>query len=248
MQESVIVRELVGFYGKKQALRGVTFTVGRGEIFGLIGPNGAGKTTTLRIIATLLYPSGGEVIVEGYDVVKEPEKVREILSYLPEDAGTYDRLTGREFLKFFAELTATNADEVEEMVSRGAEIAGLGSRLYDKTKEYSKGMKRRLLLARALMTMPKVALLDEPTAGLDVTHAVYTRNIIKDFSKKYRTTVLLSSHNMLEVENLCDRVAFINQGKIIAIGSPKKLLDMYNASDLEEAFVKAVSSSERQEV
>jgi len=239
---AVEIRDLHRFYGDYEALKGVSFEIKEGEIFGLIGPNGSGKTTTLRIIATILKPSRGVVRVFGYDVVREADRVRKLISYLPEEADLYKRLTGVENLLFFAKMYGETSDEVKEMVKFGIEISGLGNRVYDKVETYSKGMRRRLALARTLMVKPKLAILDEPTSGLDVYASVNVRNSIKKFVKETGGTVLLSSHNMLEVEYLCDRVAFINKGVIIAIGSPDELKRNYNASNLEEAFVRAVES------
>ncbi len=240
MNENFVrVENLIKDFGKRRVLKGISFSVKKGEIFGLIGPNGAGKTTTLRIIATLLKPTVGDVIIENLSVIKNARSVREIISYLPEEAGVYERLTGLEFLRFFAEMSAS---DVNDAIRRGIEISGLGERLKDKTKEYSKGMKRRLLLARTLMNLPKLALLDEPTSGLDVQHAVQIRQIIKNYREKYGITIILSSHNMLEVEYLCDRVAFINDGFIVNIGTPRELLEKYEADNLEDAFLKAVSN------
>ncbi len=237
---AVEVENLHRFYGDFEALRGVSFKIVKGEIFGLIGPNGSGKTTTLRIIATILKPSSGTVRVFGYDIVKEASKVREVISYLPEEADLYKRLTGIENLLFFARMYSENKKEAEEMVKFGIEISGLQNRIYDKVETYSKGMRRRLALARTLMVKPKLAILDEPTSGLDVYASVNVRNSIRKYVRETGSTVLLSSHNMLEVEYLCDRVAFISKGKIIAIDSPSKLKEKYDASNLEEAFVKAV--------
>lgn len=234
--DAVEVRELVKRFGSVLALDKLSFSIKRGEIYGLIGPNGAGKTTTLRILATLLKPTSGEAYIYGYDVVKEATKVREIISYLPEEAGAYKHLTGYEYLKFMATFVAREEGKIMEMVSEASDISGLGDRLRDKIKSYSKGMKRRLLVARALMLKPKLAILDEPTSGLDVLHAVYIRNIIKDYSRKYGMTVLVSSHNMLEVEHLCDRVGLINKGRLLAEGKPKDLLNKYGMSNLEEVF------------
>ncbi len=237
---AVYVRDLRKRYGRIEALRGISFSVKRGEIFGIVGPNGAGKTTTLRIIATLIKPTSGIVKVFNLDVVKHRNKVRKLISYLPEEAGVYDRLTGWENLLFFARLYAEDYSEAEMMANYGARIADLGSRLYDKAETYSKGMKRRLLLAKTLMLKPKLALLDEPTTGLDVFAAVEIRNLIKEYAKEFNTTIILSSHNMLEVEFLCDRVALINKGIIIDIGTPTDLKEKYNVNNLEEAFVNAI--------
>ena len=220
-----------------KAVDNVTFDVKEGEIFGLIGPNGAGKTTTLRIIATLLKPTFGKVTVFGYDVVNDADKVREIISYLPEEAGAYKNLSGLEYLRFMAKVYARNNNEAEKFVKEAIEISGLGGRLRDKVKTYSKGMVRKLLLARALMIRPRLAILDEPTSGLDVVHAHYVRKTIRDYVKQHGVTVILSSHNMLEVEYLCDRIALIHRGKIVEEGEPEELKRRYKASNLEEVFV-----------
>lgn len=235
---AVEVYDLVKYYGKIKALDGLTFHVFPGEIYGLIGPNGAGKTTTLRIIATLLKPTSGVVRVFGFDVVDDAEKVRRIISYLPEEAGAYKNLSGREYLEFMASFYARDEDELDEMVEEASRISGLGDRLRDKVKTYSKGMKRRLLISRALMIKPRLAILDEPTAGLDVLHAFHVRRIIKEYVEKFGVTVLLSSHNMLEVEFLCDRVSLIHEGKILVEGRPDELKVKFDASNLEEVFAR----------
>ncbi|MGB9856746.1 MAG: ABC transporter ATP-binding protein [Dictyoglomaceae bacterium] len=234
------VENLWKTYGKISALKGVSFEVKRGEIFALIGPNGAGKTTTLRIIATLLTPTDGRVEFMGYDLRKNPEKIREGISYLPEEAGAYKNMTGIEYLKFMANFYAEGNEQVEEFVERAKKIADLGDRLKDKVGTYSKGMVRKLLLARALMTKPKLAILDEPTSGLDVINSLEIREIIRKFVEE-GISVLLSSHNMLEIEFLSDRVAIINKGKILDIGTPQELKEKYSSKNLEEVFRRIVS-------
>ncbi|WP_457753039.1 ABC transporter ATP-binding protein [Thermococcus sp.] len=237
---AIKVESLEKDYGKVKALRGISFEVKEGEIFGLIGPNGAGKSTTLKILATLLIPTGGRAEVYGYDVVSEADEVRKLISYLPEEAGAYKNLTGYEYLEFMAKLYAKTGKSVEEMLKLGVEIAGLGERIHDKVATYSKGMTRKLLLARALMVMPKLAILDEPASGLDIVNAYEIRQTIKRFAREEGVTFLISSHNMLEVEFLCDRVALINKGVIVEVGTPKELKEKYNAENLEEVFMKAV--------
>ena len=236
---AVEIKNLVKDYGNIRALKGISFTIEEGEIFGLIGPNGAGKTTTLRIIATLLSPTEGEVKVFGYDVRREGDKVREIISYLPEEAGAYKNLTGMDYISFMASLYAKDERETKEFVERALDIAGLGPRIGDKISTYSKGMVRKLLLARALMTFPKLAILDEPTSGLDVINSIEIRKLIRDFTKK-GVTVLLSSHNMLEVEFLSDRIALIDKGEILEMGKPEELKEKYNARNIEEVFMGVV--------
>jgi ABC-2 type transport system ATP-binding protein len=232
--------DVVKVFGSVYALDKLSFEVGSGEIFGLIGPNGAGKTTALRIVSTLLLPTSGTVRVFGLDVVGDAAEVRKVIAYLPEEAGAYRNLSGWEYLEFMAKFKTGDENKVREMVNEAAEITGLGERLKDKTKTYSKGMKRRLLVARALMTRPKLAILDEPTSGLDVLHAYHVREIVKRYVKEHGVTVLLSSHNMLEVEHLCDRVALLNKGKIVAEGKPQELKEKYGSTNLEEVFAKVV--------
>jgi len=236
--KAVKVSGLVKRFGNNVILKGISFEVNEGEIFGLIGPNGAGKTTTLRVLATLLTPTAGSVEVFGLDVVTQADDVRRLISYLPEEAGVYPRLTGLEYLDFMARFYARNREEAKEMIDEGIKIANLGDKIKARTATYSKGMKSRLLIARTLMVKPKLAILDEPTSGLDVIHAFHIRRVIKDYVKQHGLTVVLSSHNMLEVEFLCDRVALIYDGQIIAEGPPQELKDMYEAENLEEVFVK----------
>lgn len=240
MAPAVVVRDLVKEYSGRMALKGITFQVEEGEIFGLIGPNGAGKTTALRILATIIKPTHGYVEVCGRDVLNEDKEVRKLISYLPEEAGTYSNLSGYEYLRLMASFYYNNEREIKAAVKEGEAISGLKERLKDKTATYSKGMRRRLLLARALMIRPKLAILDEPTSGLDVTHAYHLRRIIRSYSKDHGTTVVISSHNMLEVEYLCDRVALINEGKILESGNPEFLKGKYSAVNLEETFMKVV--------
>jgi ABC-2 type transport system ATP-binding protein len=240
MSTAVEVSELVKVFGEVRALDSLSFQIKKGEIYGLIGPNGAGKTTALRITSTLLLPTSGTVKVFGYNVVDEASEVRRRITYLPEEAGAYKNLSGYEYLEFMIKFTAKNKKTVKETVEVAAKISGLEGRLKDKVKTYSKGMKRRLLVARTLMTKPELSVLDEPTSGLDVLHSVHVRGIIKQYVEKQGVTVLLSSHNMLEVEHLCDRVALINKGKIVAEGSPAELKIKYDSANLEEAFAKVV--------
>lgn len=239
MEYAIETRDLVKSFGNVLALNGCSFTVSEGEVFGLIGPNGAGKTTALRIVGTLLKPTSGSVGVFGVDVVRDPDKIRGMISYLPEEAGAYQHLSGYEYLRFMASFYAGGGEAVEEMVEEGRRISGLEERLRDRVKGYSKGMVRRLLLARALMMRPRLALLDEPTSGLDVVHAYHVRRMIKDYVEKQGVTVLLSSHNMLEVEFLCGHVALINEGAIIVEGGPKELRQRYAADNLEQVFMEA---------
>jgi ABC-2 type transport system ATP-binding protein len=235
---AIEVKNLVKKYGTIDAVKEVSFAVNNGEIFGLIGPNGAGKTTILRILSTILQVTSGSVKILDYDLSKNPGEIRKMISYLPEDAGAYKNLKGREYLEFIARFF-NEGKKTNEIVEKGIEIADLGDRINDRVDTYSKGMMRRLLVGRALMIDPKLAILDEPTSGLDVINAQEIRKIIKNTAEA-GTTILLSSHNMLEVELLCDRIALIAEGKIVETGKPKDLMGKYNARNIEEVFTRVV--------
>ncbi len=239
MDDVLHVEGLRKSYGTLEALKGISFHVGEGEIFALIGPNGAGKTTALRIVATLLSASDGRVTCLGYDLKKEPEKIRKRISYLPEEAGAYRNMNGLDYLRFMARFYAQTPEEEKTFLDRARDIAGLGDRLKEKVGTYSKGMVRKLLLARALMTKPALAILDEPTSGLDVINSLEVREIIKKFSRE-GISVLLSSHNMLEIEFLSDRVALIDRGRILDQGTSSGLKDKYQAPNLEVVFRSAL--------
>jgi ABC-2 type transport system ATP-binding protein len=235
----VDARNVRKLYGGFAALNGISFQVGPGEVFGLIGPNGAGKTTCLRIVSTLIRPTFGSVTVFGLDVVPREAEVRRMISYLPEEAGAYRNFSGREYLEFIASFYASNKVERREMVNEAFDVTGLGDRIRNRVGTYSKGMTRRLLIARALVVKPRLAILDEPTGGLDVIHAFHIRNTIKDYVSRFGISVLLSSHNMLEVEYLCKRIALIDGGRIVAEGSPEELKTRFGSQNMEEVFMKA---------
>ena len=217
------------------ASENVTFQVGKGEIFALIGPNGAGKTTTIRMISTLLKATEGDAVVDGHSILTEPDKVRECITYLPDEAGAYKTMKGVEYLRFMAGIYAKQKSDVEEFVKRGSEISELGDRLNDKISNYSRGMQRRLLLARAIMSKPALAILDEPTSGLDIINALEIRRMIKLLASD-GMSFLLSSHNMLEIEYVSDRVGIIAKGHLLETGTPAELIDKYKADNLEDVF------------
>lgn len=239
---AVEVKDLRKTYRPTVALDGISFTIGEGEVFGLIGPNGSGKTTTLRILGTLIRPTGGSAKIFATDVVKDPDDVRRMIGYLPEEAGVYNNLTGNDYLNFIGRLYSSTAEGVDGMVRQAAEISGLGNRLDERAGGYSQGMKRRLLLARVMMLKPRLAILDEPTSGLDVVHSTHIRGLIRTYVKDFGVTVLLSSHNMLEVDYLCDRIVLMNKGKVVAAGAPRELKEAGGSANLEEAFMKVIGN------
>ncbi len=238
MSDALILDGIRKTYGQREAVKGISFSVREGEIFGLIGPNGAGKTTTLRMICTLLEPTSGTIRICGHDNRLEAAEVRKIISYLPEDAGAYKDLTGRQYLRFMAGFFS-DGEEFDRAVDKAIELSKLGDRIDSKVSTYSKGMTRRLLIARAVMASPRLAVMDEITSGLDVMSAYEIREFVRDLARN-GTTILISSHNMYEVESLCDRVAMINHGEMVLSGTPAELRERFGAANLEEVFIKAV--------
>lgn len=237
------VKNISKKYTKTLAVNDVSFTVDEGEIFSLIGPNGAGKTTTIRMISTLIQPTSGDAIVNGNSIITHPDKVRESITYLPDEAGAYKNMTGNAYLKFMGGLFSTNENQIKEYIKRAQGICGLGDRLDEKIGTYSRGMIRKLLLARAVMTAPKLAILDEPTSGLDVINALEIRKMIKNLASQ-GMSFLLSSHNMLEIEYVSTKVGIITKGKLMIVGKPQELKDKYGVYNLEEVFERVVKENE----
>ena len=227
-------------FGGRTLFKDVTFRLEEYERLALVGPNGAGKTTTIRMIATLLTPTDGDAVVAGHSLRAEPEKVRESITYLPDEAGAYKSMTGMEYLKFMAGLFVADRERAKACVEYAVERCGLGERLGDKIGTYSRGMTRKLLLSRAVMTRPSLAILDEPTSGLDIINALEIRRMIKGLAAE-GMGFLLSSHNMLEIEFLSDRVGIIDKGILHVTGNCEELLERYQAQNLEEVFERAVS-------
>ena len=236
MEKVLEVKELSKMYKKGvYASEKVSFDVKKGEIFALIGPNGAGKTTTIRMISTLLSATEGDAVVAGHSILTEPAKVRENITYLPDEAGAYKTMTGKGYLEFMANIYAKNPQDAKEYVERAIEMSGLGERINDKIGSYSRGMSRKLLLSRAVMSRPALAILDEPTSGLDILNAIEIRRMIKQLASE-GMSFLLSSHNMLEIEFVSDRVGIIAKGHLLEVGTSAELKEKYNANNLEEVF------------
>jgi len=206
------------------ALDGVSFQVKEGEVFGVLGPNGAGKTTTIRILSTLLLPTGGSAKVMGFDVSTEPEKVRRVINMASgaEKAG-YDFISAKRNLWFFSQLYGLPPDVAEARISELSELLGLTKYLDRKFYALSTGYRQRATIARAFINEPKVVFLDEPTIGLDVMTARSIREFLRSEARRNGRTIMLATHNMAEVDAICDRVAIIDRGKIIASGTPDSL-------------------------
>jgi ABC-2 type transport system ATP-binding protein len=209
---------------KVTALDGISLQVGEGEIFGVLGPNGAGKTTMIRILSTLLLPTSGQAKVMGYDVAKEPEKVRPLISMASgaERAG-YDYITARGNLWFFSQLYGIPSDEAQRRINELSKQIGLEDNLDKKFYALSTGFRQRATIIRAFVNDPKVVFLDEPTIGLDVMTALRIREFLVNQAKEHGRTILLATHNMAEVDAICNRVAIIDKGKILACDTPLAL-------------------------
>ena len=217
-------REFETKHKKVTALDGISLQVGEGEIFGVLGPNGAGKTTMIRILSTLLLPSSGQAKVMGYDVAKEPEKVRPLISMASgaERAG-YDYITARGNLWFFSQLYGIKSDEAQRRINELSKQIGLEDNLDKKFYALSTGFRQRATIIRAFVNDPKVVFLDEPTIGLDVMTALRIREFLVNQAKEHGRTILLATHNMAEVDAICNRVAIIDKGKILACDTPLAL-------------------------
>lgn len=225
-----------------RAADNVSFSIAKGEIFSLIGPNGAGKTTTIRMVATLITPTSGDALIGGNSVVNDPAKARECLTYLPDEAGAYKTMTGRSYLNFMASMFAKDKEEAALFEERAVNMCGLGARLNEKIGSYSRGMIRKLLLSRTVMSMPKLAIMDEATSGLDVINALDIRRTIKELAASQGMSFLLSSHNMLEIEYISDRVGIVSQGRLLMTGTINELKEKYSANNLEEVFEQVVNT------
>jgi ABC-2 type transport system ATP-binding protein len=219
----ITVKNLVKKYADFKALDGLSFEVNENEIFGLLGPNGAGKTTLIHILATLLKPTEGVAIVNGFDVLHNATKVRQSIGVVFQAPSSDDILTGYENLKVHALLYGIPRKLREKRISEVLELVGLEDRKNDQVKKYSGGMRRRLEIARGLLHHPKVFFLDEPTLGLDPKSRETMWKYIKKMAREEKVTIILTTHYMEEADMLCDRIGFITNGKIIALDSPSKL-------------------------
>jgi len=204
----------------------VDLVVRSGELFGLLGPNGAGKTTLIKMLCTLILPTEGTAKVGGYDIVKEAAKVRETIGWLHGETGgraLYWRLSARDNLRFYAYIQNVPSQVAKKRIEALLEFFELQREADNLVKDYSTGMKVRVMLARTLLPNPPILLLDEPTVGLDAQTAIETRKLISALSQELHKTILLTSHNLYEIERLCERVAIINNGKIVALGTVNQL-------------------------
>jgi ABC-2 type transport system ATP-binding protein len=248
MQEEVVIRteglSKIFERGKKHeviALDKVSLEIRRGEVFGLLGPNGAGKTTLIRILVGLLTPTEGKAEVLDKDVTEDIDYIRKKVALLPQEAGIYDRLTARENLVYYGGLYGIPEDVLNERADNLLDIVGLRDKEDYQVKGFSGGMKRKVLVARALMIEPEIIFMDEPTTGVDTIGARIVRNLLKKLSAERDQTIILTSHDLNEVAELCHRVGILYQGKLVAIGKPSELEEKYRAANLEEVFTGLVT-------
>lgn len=227
-------------FGRIRALDNLSFSVAEGELMGIIGHNGAGKTTAIRIIAGILHPDSGTVRVGGHDVTEDPLSVKSMIGYLPEEPNLYERFRAGDLLRYFGELYGVPRDVLDDRIAELLELVGMTDRAMDPINTFSKGLRQRIGIARALIHDPPIIIFDEPTMGLDPATAFSIREFIRDL--KGSKTMILCTHYMEEAEYLCDRVAIINQGRILDIGTPDELKSKVRGDLVLEVKVRDISS------
>ena len=222
------VRDLVKRYGSHTAVDGISFTIEPGRIYGFLGPNGAGKSTTMNIMTGCLAASEGEVKLNGYDIVKEPEKAKQGVGYLPEQPPLYFDMTPMEYLRFVGQVKGLKGEALAQQVNAVMERTGLTDYASRMIKNLSKGYKQRVGIAQAILGDPQLIILDEPTVGLDPAQIVEIRELIKELGKNH--TVILSSHILSEVRAVCDHIIMISHGRLAASGTTREILGMFRGS------------------
>ncbi|RQD76526.1 MAG: ATP-binding cassette domain-containing protein [Candidatus Syntrophonatronum acetioxidans] len=242
MEMAIEVKDLVKYYGKFLALENISFNVKKGEIFGFLGPNGAGKTTTQKILTGILKPSGGKVSILGYDIEKNPLDAKKFTGIVPDETNAYIELNAWDNLTLMGNLYGMPGKKLEERAEDLLKMFELYQRRKDRVKGFSRGMKRRLLLAMGLIHEPDILFLDEPVSGLDVQSARLMRKVIMDLNQK-GITIFLTTHNIEEANQMCHRVAIICKGKIAAIDRPESLKKTIKGTQsLEVAFDKPLEN------
>ena len=225
-------------YGTKLAVENLNLEIKAGELFAFLGPNGAGKTTTIKMICGLLFPSAGEVKVGGFDVVKNGDRARELLSYVPDQPYLYEKLSGREFLRFIAELYGLTTESADRRIAEMIELFNLRDFIDDLTERYSHGMRQRTVFAAALVHQPKVLIVDEPTVGLDPRSIRLLKDLLRNEASR-GTTVFLSTHSLDIAQELADRIGIVDHGRLITCGTLESLRKQAALDgSLEDVFLK----------
>ncbi len=241
---SIKVENLTMKFNGFTAVDNISFIVKSGELFGLLGPNGAGKTTTIRMLTGIFRPTGGNAYIGEYDIQKDPLKAKQLMGIVPEMANAYMDLSAIRNLTLMGELYGIKKKEMIEKADNLLKLFGLYDKRHQKVKTFSKGMKQRLIVAMGLMNNPELLFLDEPTSGLDVVSVRLIRDLIRKFNEK-GTTIILTTHNIEEADQLCDRVAIMNHGKIVAIDRPEELRHTFQSTaSIEVAFNREVRAEE----
>lgn len=230
------ISSLTKSFGKIQALDNLSLEIEKGELLGLIGPNGAGKTTAIRIICGILKPDHGDVIVGDYSVLKDPIKVKSMIGYLPEEPNLYERFKARDLLKYFGELYGVPGEKLDDRVNELLELVGMEKRAEHRINTFSKGLRQRIGIARALIHDPEIIIFDEPTMGLDPATSISIRSFIDGL--KGEKTIILCTHYMDEADALCDRVAILNGGKIRDMGTPDYLKEKIHGQTILQMKIK----------
>lgn len=222
----ITVKNVTKKYGKFKAVDNISFEINDGEIIGLLGPNGAGKSTTMNILTGFIEPTEGEVIINGYNISKKPKKAKKCIGYMPEGVPLYKDMTVKEFVTYMAELKGVKKEQIKESVDQAIQDTWLQNVRKVLIRNLSKGYKQRVSMAGALVGNPEIIILDEPTVGLDPKQIIEIRNLIKKLGKNH--TLIISSHILSEISQICERVIIINKGQIVAVDSPEHLEDTVN--------------------
>lgn len=248
MSESAItITNLTKRFDDVTAIENLSLDIGWGELFGVLGPNGAGKSTTVNILNTLLKPTDGSATVDGHDVEFDPEGVREVIGVCPQEPAFYRFLTGEENIILMGEMHLVSRDVLKERVKTMVEKIGMEDHIKRRAKDYSGGMIRRVSMLMALVNDPKIALLDEPTVSMDPNSRRAVWGFIRELKSRGKT-IILTTHYMEEAQELCDRVAIIDEGHLIELGSPAELIEKHKAKNLEEVFLKLTGKELREVV
>lgn len=213
------------------AIRKIDLEIQEGEIFGLLGPNGAGKTTLIAVLCGLFPPTTGDAIITGHSVVQNPMAVKQIIGVVPEEIALYTRLTGRQNLRYFGSLHGLDRQELDQAIDEVLAVIALRDRAGDKVADYSNGMKRRLNIAVELLHKPRILMMDEPTLGLDPESRRNILDLVVRLNQDHGTTILFTTHNMDEAQELSDRVGIIHDGQIIVLGTPGELIQAIHGED-----------------
>jgi ABC-2 type transport system ATP-binding protein len=236
------IDSLTKSFGRINALDNLNLEIKQGELLGIIGPNGAGKTTAIRMVCCILKPDIGDIMINGYSIHKDPLKIKSMIGYLPEEPNLYERFRAKDLLKYFAELYGVSKEDIDGRIDELLELVGMTDRKDDRINTFSKGLRQRISVARALIHNPDIIILDEPTMGLDPATANSIRNFIRNL--KGQKTMILCTHYMQEADALCDRVAILNKGKIIDVGTPEYLKSKIHGDVILNVKVRKTDNAE----